>query len=126
MKMRSLTRNLGIVAIGAVALSSSSNLWAGSCSCKSKTTMMRDQGTIESLETKSEALILKDRNQATLDLRYDHHTRFFERNGYLERGKPITSTDLKPGEWVRVSYDREGGNLVAKTVVVIPNHRTTS
>ncbi len=126
MKMRSLTRNLGIAVVGAVALSSASTLWAGSNSCNGKTAMMRDQGTVQSVETKSEALILKDSHLATLDLRYDHNTRFFERNGYLERSKPITSSDLKPGEWVRVIYDREGDNLVVKTVIVMPNHKTTS
>jgi hypothetical protein len=75
---------------------------------------LHDLGTIRSIDPQSEMFIIQDRREATLAVHWDHHTRFFE------HGKPILSTDLKPGERVGVAYEDNNGQLVAKTVRVIP------
>ncbi len=76
---------------------------------------LHDAGTIRSINPQSEMLVIQDRREATLSVRWDHHTQFFE------HGKPILSTALKPGEHVGVIYANKEGQLVAKAIRVLPH-----
>ncbi len=75
---------------------------------------LHDQGTIEHIDPYYETFTMLDNRQAVLGLEYDHHTRF-----YNENGVPITTRDLKPGERVGVTYQKEGDRLVPKAVRVL-------
>ncbi len=109
MKLSKLVRELSLVAVGVVGLASSGTLWAGAPS-----PMIRARGTIQNVDRTYETFTMKNRYNALLGIEWNHQTRFYE------NGKPTVSTELKPGEQVIVSYEKEGETLRARTVSVLP------
>lgn len=75
-----------------------------------------DLGTIQHIEPQAGIFTLLDKRQALVAIRWNHHTRF------VEHGKPALSTDLKPGGWVSVACKKQGDQMIAKTVRLLPQH----
>ncbi len=101
---------LGALAVGALGLMNGRLLAA------SHTHWLHDEGRIQNIDRSWETFTLLDPRQAVLGIEYNHFTRFYD-----EHGVPITTRDLKPGERVSVTYEKEGDLLIPKTVRVLPS-----
>jgi hypothetical protein len=110
MKMMRKIAKLSAVAVCAAGLTGF-QLWAGSSQ-----PMVHEKGTISSIEPTSETLHLMDAKNNSVAIQWDHSTRFFE------KGKTISSVDLKKGEEVRAACRKQGDHLIAQTVRVGPTN----
>lgn len=114
-----INRNVKIclATAGAMALLSGSLLAGQSCKCGAMSSrQLRDQGTIRNIESKDSKLVMVDRHDAVLNLRWDQNTKF------LMHDKMIQPTDLKPGERVEAKYFEMNKGLMATTIRVLPEH----
>ena len=74
----------------------------------------RDRGAIEAIDTTAHTLVVKEANKATEQrFAWDETTKF------VQQGKPVKAGDLKPGQQVRIFYQKRGDQLVAQQVVVL-------
>ncbi len=75
---------------------------------------LRECGTIEQVNANDNTFKVLDPHQATLGVVWNNQTKFFE------QGKRIQASQLKAGEQVRLTYEKENGQLLAKDIYVMP------
>jgi hypothetical protein len=81
--------------------------------------VMADRGTIDSVNTANKVLeITEAKSKQPQTFSWNQDTRFLERDHLWNRSKPIMADQLRPGEPVRVRYQKQNAQLVAKTVVI--------
>jgi hypothetical protein len=84
---------------------------------------MRERGTIDSIDTQTGQLTVKDaRTHSAEVFNWDQNTRFLERHHRMGRSKPVQPSDLTQGERVAIRYEKEGDSLLARKVVVTRTH----
>ncbi len=110
-----------LATVGALALMSGSVFAGNSCKCGATSSrQMHDQGTIRNIESKDAKLVMVDRHDAVLNLKWDQNTRFLMHN------KVIQPSDLKAGERIEARYMEMNHGLVATTIRVLPEHASVS
>ena len=83
-----------------------------------------ERGTIASIDASAKTLTVKDRHSQTEQIFvWNDATKFLEKDHRLSKSRPATANDLKEGEYVRISYQKADNQMVAKTVVITPQHQ---
>ncbi len=82
------------------------------------------RGTIESIDASAKTLTVKERHSQTEHVFvWNDATKFLEKDHRFSQSHPATANDLKQGESVHISYQKEDSLMVAKTVVFTPEHK---
>jgi len=88
-----------------------------------------EQGTIQSIDPQQSTLTVRDaRNGSTHNYVWNQDTKFLQHpkgSSIFTRSKTIGATDLKSGEQVDVLYKQEGGQTLARKVVVTNDGQTS-
>ena len=80
-----------------------------------------DRGTIESVNAQEQMLMIKEtKSKQPQVFSWNQDTRFVERDHLWSKSKPAMADQLRAGEPVKVRYQKENDQLVAKTIVVSP------
>jgi hypothetical protein len=81
--------------------------------------VMADRGTIASINSDSKVLtIIEAKSHRPQMFSWNQDTRFLERDHLWNRSKPIMAEQLRSGEPVKVRYQKQNDQLVAKSVVI--------
>ncbi len=107
MKTTNRWTKIGAVAVCGLGLAGTT-LWAGP-----QPRLLHFSGTLRTVDGSAETLTLMEARHAVVGIEWNHHTRFYAHH------EPIISTDLKPGERVKVACEKHGETLLAKSVRVV-------
>lgn len=80
---------------------------------------MEDHGTIESVNVQQQTFTIKEsKSKEPQVFTWNQDTRFVEHNHAWSKSKPVMADQLQPGETVKVRYQKENDQLVAKSIVI--------
>jgi hypothetical protein len=81
---------------------------------------LSDRGTVASVNTSENMLtITETKSHQPQVFTWNSDTRFLERGDHLwSKSKPVMADQLQPGEPVKIRYQKENDQLLAKTIVI--------
>ena len=86
-----------------------------------------ERGTIKNIDSAAKTLTVKERHSQTERIFvWNDATKFLEKDHRFSQSHPATANDLKQGEQVHITYQKEDSLMVAKTVVITPEHSRTA
>jgi len=87
--------------------------------------VLQDHGTIAGVNTENRILTITEaKSHEPRNFSWNHDTRLLERDHLWSRSKPVMADQLQPGEPVKVSYQKQNDQFLAKTIVI--SHKKTA
>ena len=80
---------------------------------------MEDRGTIQSVNASEQQLTIQEsKSKQPQVFTWNQNTRFVEQDHAWSKSRPVMADHLRPGEPVKIRYQKENDQFVAKTVVI--------
>jgi len=78
-----------------------------------------DRGKIQNVNPSEQRLTIQEsKSKQPQMFTWNQDTRFVERDHLWSKSKPVMADQLRPGEPVKIRYQKQNDQLVAKTVVI--------
>ncbi len=102
--------------------------WMGaSASAANPDRLLNERATINGIDPQAKTLTVTDRkSHAAQVFVWNDSTKFLEKDHRLSKAHPVSANDLKPGERVYIRYQNEQNQMLARSVVIMPEHHAST
>jgi hypothetical protein len=88
---------------------------------------MEDHGTVANVNTQDNTLTITEAKSHQAQMfTWNQDTRFLERDHMLGKSKTVSAEELKQGEPVKIRYQKENDQLVAKVIVISHSNKAAA